>query len=205
MTGDKLDWIFDESASLAPKYDEWASTYDTDHDQWGWRGPDVVASAVLERLGTAARNDTIIDAGCGTGKAGIALRAAGWTGRIVGLDLSQGMLDQALATGVYDDVACCSLTDVPLGAASAAAVVSSGVFTHGHVGGEAFGELCRITRTDGFVAITQRVDLADAFAPFSDALVEANEWVELNRTAPTNLHTGRGDDVRQSVITWQVR
>lgn len=205
MGDDRLDWIFDDSSSssLEDRYDAWASTYDADHDQWGWRGPDMVAAATLRQLDNDA-TATIVDAGCGTGKVGIALRNAGWIGKIVGLDLSQGMLDQASTFGVYDDLLKCSLLDVPLADGSASAIVSSGVFTHGHVGGEALAELCRITAPGGVVVVTQRLDLDDNFSHHVDGLHQAGVWEEVERSEPERLHPER-DDSEQIVVTWRVR
>lgn len=125
--------------------------------------------------------------------AGRALRDAGWTGRLIGLDLSRGMLDAAADTGFYDELIRCSLYDVTLAAGCAVATVSSGVFTRGHVGGEALAELCRITRRNGIVAVTQRIDMAD----------QAGNWLEIERSTPERLHPDR-DDTEQIVITWRV-
>lgn len=204
MDKDRLGWIFDggDRASLEAKYDAWAATYDADHDEWGWVGPERVAEAAL-RLGGLSANATIYDAGCGTGKAGIALRRAGFTGRVVGLDLSGGMLKVATQTGAYDSLVKCSLVDVPFDGDTAHAIVASGVFTHGHVGGEAFAELCRITRSGGLIAITQRVDLEEALQPHADALTRDGLWAVTERTAATNLHPDR-DHVDQIIMSWRV-
>ena len=47
MADDRLDWIFEDEAdvSLESRYDTWATTYDANHDKWGWRGPDLVVEA----------------------------------------------------------------------------------------------------------------------------------------------------------------
>lgn len=69
---------------------EWdASTYDRVADpqaRWG--------QAVLERLALAG-NETVLDAGCGTGRVTQLLRARLPEGRVVALDASRGMLEQA--------------------------------------------------------------------------------------------------------------
>lgn len=205
MGDDRLEWIFDGAAasSLEDRYDAWASTYDADHDQWGWRGPDLAATATMRHVGAHDATATIIDAGCGTGKAGIALRTAGWTGGLVGVDLSQGMLDRASTLNVYDDLVKASLDDVPFVDGHAAATVSTGVFTHGHVGGHALAELCRITRPGGVVVVTRRLDLTGDFADHADRLRRAGAWEEVERSEPERLHPDR-DDSEQVVVTWRV-
>lgn len=97
MAPDRIDWIFDtdSDSTLEQRYDAWASTYDRDHSTWGWKGPELVASATLRHLNQTDATATIVDAGSGTGMVGVALRRASWTGRLVGLDLSKAMLDQA--------------------------------------------------------------------------------------------------------------
>ena len=66
---------------------------------------------------------------------------------LAGVDISEGMLSQARARGVYDDLRNRMLGG-PLDYADAsfAAVVSIGVFTMGHAPAEALDELVRITR-----------------------------------------------------------
>lgn len=204
MTTDRLDWIFEakDTPALQSKYDAWAATYDADHDEWGWNGPQDVAEMAL-RLGSFSETSTIHDAGCGTGKVGVALRRAGFAGKIVGSDISQGMLEVAAQTSAYDSLVKCSLLDLPVAANSTDAIVSSGVFTHGHVGGEAFTELCRITRAGGLVVLTQRVDLLSDHEPHSNELEHAGGWKLTERTSPRNLHTDR-NPVEQVITTWQV-
>lgn len=206
MGADRLDWIFDgaHDASLGERYDTWAATYDSDHSEWGWRGPDLVATATVRNVRASGRAATILDAGCGTGMVGVALRSAGWKGALIGLDLSQGMLDEASKSGAYDQLIKCSLYDVPLIDGVAVATVSAGVFTLGHVGGEAFAELCRITGSGGVVTVTQRLDFADRFAPHIDALSATGDWTEIERSERERLHPDR-DDNEQTVVSWRVR
>jgi hypothetical protein len=105
--------------------------------------------------------------------------------------------------GVYDELVKCSLLEAPLPDHHAVAVVSSGVFTHGHVGGEAFAELCRCTEQNGVIVTTLRVDLIDAFGPHIDGLQRGGRWSEIERSDPELLHPER-DTTEQIVIAWQV-
>lgn len=205
MEPDRIDWIFnrESSASLEERYDAWAATYDQDHDQWGWLGPDLVAAATVRHLPGSLDEGTILDAGSGTGMVGLALRRAGWSGHLVGLDLSQGMLDQSASLGVYDELVKCSLYDIPYDG-HVVASVSSGVFTSGHVGGEALSELCRVTAPGGVIVVTQRLDLAHEFSPHIEELNANGVWVEVERSEPRCFHPKR-DESEQVVITWRVQ
>ena len=81
--------------------------------------------------------------------------------------------------------------------------MSSGVFTLGHVGGEAFSELCRVTRPAGVVALTQRLDLADFFEPHVHGLSQHGNWEEIHRSESTQFHPER-DETHQVVVGWRV-
>jgi len=205
VTADRLDWILNsdrsDQAALRARYDEWAETYDDDHDEWGWRGPEMIADAVLQTLGDSSA--PIYDAGCGTGRAGVALRSAGWTGPIIGLDLSRAMLAIAATSGAYSELMQCSLYDLPVAGNSAGALVSSGVFTQGHVSSDAFSELARITQPGGTVAITMRTDLEDQFTPGADALQTASVWQRVGRTTPIGSHPAK-NQTEQVVLSWRV-
>ena len=117
--------------------------------------------------------------------------------------MSQNMLDAAALTGVYGVLTKCSLYDIPLEDSCVSGVVCSGVFTHGHVGGEAFGELCRITEPGGAIAITQRLDLESHFDPHAERLVAEGKWSMVERSDPELMHPDR-DDTQQVIKVWRV-
>jgi ubiquinone/menaquinone biosynthesis C-methylase UbiE len=197
---DFLDWIFDSDASdLTERYDRWASTYDTDHDEWGWRGPHIAA----ERLMAYGPGSVVLDAGCGTGRVGVSLRSCGFEGELIGVDFSLGMLAAAERLGVYDQLIHATVLDLPLAKASVDAVVSTGVFTHGHVGGEAFAELVRVGRKGAAVVITVRQDIADDLMIHADSLEAAGEWCLVESSSPQQLHPSR-DESLQSLVVWRI-
>ena len=79
-------------------YDEWAGAYDKEHaEKTGYVYPDTVARRFLELAGP--EDSPVADLGCGTGLAGLAFADSELA--IDGFDVSQGMLDQARAKGVY--------------------------------------------------------------------------------------------------------
>lgn len=202
--GDKLDWIFDTAGErqLADRYDAWAAHYDADHDGWEWIGPDR-AVAELMALGD---HTTVLDAGCGTGRVGHVLRTGGWTGTLVGADLSSGMLAVATESGHYDRLVQATLSDLPFDDGLADAVVATGVFTHGHVGPEAFGEMIRVVRSGGWFVITARDEVWAAVEGPANELEAEGRWRLHHRTEPASFHPGKGDqdDLPQSVVIWQI-
>tara|TARA_B100000586_G_scaffold33607_1_gene21532 strand:- start:462 stop:1112 length:651 start_codon:yes stop_codon:yes gene_type:complete len=144
-------------------YARWAATYESMF---------VADNGYVYHLGVVGSfvdtasdgDDPVLDVGCGTGLVGVALRATGlWT--VDGLDLSAEMLREARVKvsgegdPVYRHLHEGDLTatlDIPSSAYGA--VVSSGTFTHGHVGPTAFDELYRITRPGGLFAVGINLD-----------------------------------------------
>ena len=81
-------------------YDEWAPTYDADltGEAQGYVAPAVTADAVVAAAGPGGE---ILDAGCGTGLVGVALRERGAT-TVDGIDLSVAtVLDDVWESGGY--------------------------------------------------------------------------------------------------------
>ena len=153
------------SGSTAPDevrgyYDEQAPTYDTTLASWGYDAPGRVAELLLRTLPADRAAETVLDAGCGTGLAGQALRDAGFAGRLLGVDLSPDSVALAAGRGVYDDVAVGDLQQ-PLAYDDDGVdgVVCVGVLTYVPDVVAIWGEFCRITRPGGAIVVTQRDDL----------------------------------------------
>lgn len=104
---------------------------------------------MVEQLLALGKMSTVLDAGCGTGRVGVELAAAGWDGTLVGFDLPAGMLAVAAETAHHERLVQASLTELPLGDESVDAVIATGVFTHGHVRSESFPQVLRVVRPGG--------------------------------------------------------
>ena len=88
-------------AHLRTLYDQYAATFDDDLvDRLEYRGPEILAAAIGRTLGPGPFH--ILDAGCGTGLSGMALKPL--ARRLDGVDLSPRMAEQAGRRGVYDNV-----------------------------------------------------------------------------------------------------
>lgn len=129
-------------------YRDWATTYDSEFAQRsGYRLPRLVAAAYLG----AGGGWPALDAGCGTGLVAEYLPE---DAVIDGLDISAEMLARAAAKGRYRTLHEVDLTEkLPLSGGEHAGLLSSGTFTHGHVGPEALHELLRVLRSGAICAI----------------------------------------------------
>jgi predicted TPR repeat methyltransferase len=67
-----------------------------------YRAPQVLVSVLADRLGPANATFDVLDAGCGTGLCGPLIRPH--ARRLVGVDLSGGMLEKARLRGGYDEL-----------------------------------------------------------------------------------------------------
>ena len=139
-------------------YDSWASTYENDLCNMGYRIP-AVAAAVFARF-VSCPGGPILDAGCGGGIQAEPLVQSGY-GPITGIDLSDGMLAIAREKGIYAD-----LRQMALGGKldftdeSFAVVFSTGTITPKHAPPESFDDLIRVTKTGGKIIFSMRNDAA---------------------------------------------
>ena len=134
-------------------YKKWAKTYDED---FALNSNYLSPKKISEFFNKYSKNtDTpILDVGAGTGLVGEILNNKG-NKKIIGIDISLEMLDQAKLKGCYSSLIVADITKkISLKNNSIGAVVSAGTFTHGHVGPEAFDELLRITKPGGLFVLS---------------------------------------------------
>ena len=132
-------------------YSSWADTYDLDFiDEMQYELHFHVANAFVSNGGRGL----ILDVGAGTGALAEALlNKAKFT--IEATDISKEMLEVAKSKNVYKGSFLSDLTKkIPVGDDHYNGVVSSGTFTHGHVGPNAIHELIRITKPGGLIVIS---------------------------------------------------
>lgn len=90
-------------AYVTETFDRFAATFDQNLANLGYRAPELVTAALVELLGERSALECILDAGCGTGLCGVLLRPL--ARRLIGVDLSSGMIEGARAKGHYDELA----------------------------------------------------------------------------------------------------
>ncbi|WP_074996004.1 class I SAM-dependent methyltransferase [Streptomyces misionensis] len=124
---------------------------------WDRKFPDdgPAYTAAVAELGLRA-GDRVLDAGCGTGRALLPLRAAvGPTGVVLGADLTPAMLTEAARAG-RDRAGLLLLADVtalPLRSRSLDAVFAAGLIAHLPHPEENLRELARVVRPGGTLAL----------------------------------------------------
>ena len=119
-------------------YADWAASYDAGFAAgMEYRLPAHVAAAFLAHGGTGP----ILDVGAGTGLLAQHLRDMGFVGEIDAADLSVEMLAAARAKQLYRHLHRADITGPLALTGPYGGIVSSGTFTHGHVGPEAIAQL----------------------------------------------------------------
>ena len=131
-------------------YAKWAATYEQFLETNRYIYALQVAEMFAER--SATRTGAVLDAGCGTGRVGLELSRLG-VSPVDGIDISPEMLEKARTmsgpdgTPSYRRLMEADLTgSIDLGTDSYSGLVSSGAFTHGHLGPDALLELLRVVR-----------------------------------------------------------
>jgi len=123
-----------------------AATWDTKF------GDDTAAYAAAVAEGALPAGATVLDLGCGTGRALPCLRAAvGPAGTVVGVDITEQMLAAAIAhdRGRHATLVLADARHLPLAGASVDAVFAAGLVQHLPDAGAGLAELARVTRPGG--------------------------------------------------------
>jgi len=179
-------------------YANWAETYDADFvEATTYRFPRLVTQAYLD----AGGDWPCLDVGCGTG----ALAQHFPDDAVVdGIDLSPEMLTVAERKKLYRKLFEANLKEpLPIADDTYAGLVSSGTFTHGHVGPEALPELVRVLAPGAVAIITVRpevwveLDFAQTFEALqADGLVNDPDIVEeIVYADPRRAPEGHGEDI----------
>ena len=171
----------DETLKL---YADWAETYDqTMLDGLSYRSPQRIATLAAEAV--ARRDVWALDVGCGTGLLAHSLRAQGFN-QIDGLDYSAPMLAVAQREGRIDEAFLRDLNErLTMGAECYDLLVSTGTFTHGHVGAGCLPELLALLAPGGRLICTVHRDVWDegGFGIGLQALTEARVAAVRSREA----------------------
>ena len=206
MSDTKISGAYGASSTteLTQQYDTWADTYDAEVAALGYCLPWLVIAMFTRHV--AQTDQPILDAGCGTGLLGDTLNTFSYP-NIMGIDLSQPMLDNAAKLGVYN-----RLSQMTLGGtlnipdSTFAGVISAGVFTQGHAPHNSFDELIRTTKSGGHIVFSVRESIYEnnGFREKQQALENANKWKLTQVTPPCRAFTIGYQDVMVRIFAYQV-
>lgn len=182
----------DEDADrMVEFYQKWATDYDHQMlDELGYTSPTKIAQQLSKYLPDT--ESTVFDIGCGTGLTCVFLAAKGYT-NLDGIDLSPEMVRVAAERGIYRELLVGDVNQaLDRDSESYDAVISSGTFTHGHVGPEPMDEIFRILKPGGILACTVHEDLWESmgFEKKFDMLVEQGIATRVNLKLDSYYKTG---------------
>lgn len=140
------------------KYDKFADTgkYDETFTEWNYVGPETAAAIAKNYV---PLNANVMDASCGSGLTGTALRTLGFA-NVEGMDISGSQLKLAQATGAYSKLhkVDMQITPLPFETGQFDAVNFIGALTYFETN-DILKELCRIVKPGGSVIFSQRDDI----------------------------------------------
>ena len=134
-------------------YDDWTKNAQFNQDMIDWDYTAPVNTVQLIDKYIHDKNIKILDAGCGSGLAGIELKKRGFT-NIYGVDFSQSMLN-LIPNNIYQTVELIDLNEpLKYNDNNFDVIVCVGTFTYGHVKAHALNEFIRVTNKNGYICFT---------------------------------------------------
>ena len=172
----------EDDADMIEFYRKWAADYDHQMlDELGYISPTTIARLLREQLPDTEA--AVFDIGCGTGLTSVFLAEEGYR-NLDGIDISPDMVRVAGLRGIYRELLVGDVNQaLERDSASYDGVISSGTFTHGHVGPEPLDEILRILKPGGILACTIHQDLWQSlgFDKKLESLAGAMRCISLER------------------------
>jgi predicted TPR repeat methyltransferase len=156
-------------AYIQTLFDQYAAKFDRHLvEGLAYRGPQILLEAV-EQAAPGAYFAQILDLGCGAGLAGAAFRPK--AARLVGVDLSPAMIEQARAKALYDRLAAADLVEFLASepAASADLALAADVFVYLGDLDPVFNALARVLAPGGLLAFTAQSMAGEGFRVGDDS------------------------------------
>ncbi|XP_075937203.1 methyltransferase-like protein 27 [Anarhichas minor] len=137
-------------------YDSWAETYEQDHDTLSYRAPHQTVEFLFDNFSGRPEQVQVLDVACGSGWVANLMVELGFK-HFVGVDGSQGMLDQAAKTGLYKELKLALLGTEPLPAQTGMfdAVMIVGALRDGYVPVSVIRELCLAAKPGGYICMSR--------------------------------------------------
>jgi predicted TPR repeat methyltransferase len=141
------------NAYIETVFDGFAASFDTKLAQLLYRAPGLVATMLADSGIEASKTFDVLDVGCGTGLCGPLL--TGYASRLVGVDLSAKMLEQARERKVYDELVKGELTAFLQSSIDAFdVIVSADTLVYFGALEEVIAAAARALRPDGYFVFT---------------------------------------------------
>jgi predicted TPR repeat methyltransferase len=152
-----LSSISRDSDYVSKYYDDWAEAYEEDLTRWRYDAP---VQAALMLRGELMPTAVVLDAGCGTGLCGKALRSAGFS-QIDGIDVSNRSLKIADRSEAYRNLCAVDMQQLPIPFDSDIydGLVCVGVMSYLPDSTGTLREFGRMVKSGGTILLTQRSDL----------------------------------------------
>nr|ACQ57855.1 Williams-Beuren syndrome chromosomal region 27 protein [Anoplopoma fimbria] len=137
-------------------YDNWAETYEQDHLTMGYKAPNQTVKFLFDNFSGGPEELQVLDVACGSGWVANLMVELGFK-HFVGVDGSQGMLDQAAKTGHYKELKLALLGTEPLPAQTGVfdVVMIVGALRDGFVPVSVIRELCLAAKPGGYVCMSR--------------------------------------------------
>ncbi|KAM6943967.1 uncharacterized protein PEZ65_001896 [Lycodopsis pacificus] len=137
-------------------YNSWAESYDQDCDTLNYRAPHQMVKLLFDNFSGRPEQVQVLDVACGSGWVANLMVELGFK-HFVGVDGSQGMLDQAAKTGLYKELKLASLGTEPLPALSGMfdVVMIVGGLRYDHVPVSVIRELCLAAKPGGHICMSR--------------------------------------------------
>lgn len=186
-------------------YDSWATNYEADLCAMGYRIPSMIAAAFVRYVppGTSP----ILDAGCGGGIQAEPLAMLEY-GPLVGIDLSDGMLEIARSKNIYSELEQATLGE-PLKFPDNyfGATLSSGTITPKHAPPHSFDELIRVTKADATIVFSMRDDPLQEpeYPAMLDKLENEGKWEPVFRGESFHSMPYAEPEITHRIYVYKVR
>ncbi|XP_060936796.1 methyltransferase-like protein 27 [Limanda limanda] len=137
-------------------YNAWAKNYETDLSLMSYRSPQLAVDFLSENFTGSPGDVLVLDVACGTGWVAKLMFELGFR-HFVGVDGSEGMLEQAAETGLYQDLKLALLGTDPLPAQTGVfdVVMVAGALCAGFAPVSVVRELCHAAKPGALVCMAR--------------------------------------------------
>ncbi len=189
---------------VAGLFDAYATTFETDLvGKLSYRVPELLANLVREEVGLTGPDFVLFDLGCGTGLSGQVF--VPWKKELIGVDLSEGMVEKARQKGCYDRLVVGDvLAFLETFPDQADLVVAADLLTYLGDLDTLFSLTARRTRPGGwFCFSTEHGEVTDWALQASGRYVHAPDYVEKTASrAGWKLLARTEEKIRKEQDTW---